>query len=288
MKLCTVYGTTLRVHPLFPMLLLLFVLGGQGLLIAAYLLALCFHEAGHVYAASRMGLTVTMIELTPFGGAMQIEGSEGAIGLRGFLLASGGIIVNLIFLPLTYFVLRFHVTSFLVYFLLAHFAMLTFNLIPALPLDGGRMALALLSARFPRARVWRIMLLSGRILACLMVCFSLYKAFCGSYRPTWAILGCYLLYSSFLEEKQSATRYITALFSRRYRADNGDALPMQALCVSKETSLRVILPQLSPRAYHIIAVLDDAACEVTGWIPESKLYDAVLDQPEAKIKDLIN
>ena len=67
MKLCTVYGTTLRMHPLFPLLLLLYLLGGQGTMIAAYLLALLLHEAGHCWAARRVGLTVSEIELTPFG-----------------------------------------------------------------------------------------------------------------------------------------------------------------------------------------------------------------------------
>ena len=287
MKICTVYGTTLRIHPIFPMMLLLFLLGGQGLLIAAYLLALFFHEAGHVCAASRLGLSMTVIELTPFGGMMQIAESETLLGLKGFLLAAAGILVNLVCLLLTAFLLSLHTTPFLIYFLLAHFAMLTVNLIPVLPLDGGRMLLALLAARFPRVRVWKLMLVSGRILACLSILFSLFLAINGVYQPSWAILGCYLLYSSFLEEKQSAARYITALFSRRYRADAGEALPMQTLCVSPETPLRVLLPQLSPRAYHMSAVLDDAACEVTGTISEKELYTAVLERPEAKIMDLM-
>ena len=288
MRLCTLYGTTLRIHPLFPMMLLLFILGGQGQLIAAFLLALLFHEAGHIYAASRMGVGVTQIELTPFGGVMQLEDGEGVIGRRGFLLSAAGIIVNLISLLLTAFVLTVHAGTFTVYFLWANLAMLLVNLLPAIPLDGGRMALALLSCRFPRTRVWKVMLILGRVLACLLILLSLYQAFRGVYAPTYAILGCYLLYSSFLEEKQSAARYIAALFSRRYRADTGAALPMQTVCVHGETPLRVLLPQLNPRAYHTIAVLDDAACGILGMVSEKELYAAVLDQPNIKIKNLLH
>lgn len=287
MKLCTLYGTTLRVHPLFPMILLLFILGGQGMLIAAFMLALVFHEIGHVYAAFRMGLEVTMIELTPFGGVMQISGEEGLIGAKGFFLASAGILVNLVIGLLTACTMTIRVTPFLPYFLSAHLVMAAINLVPALPLDGGRMVMALLAVRFSRARVWRIMLSSGRILACLLILYSLIQAIRGAFRPSWAVLGCYLLYSSFLEEKQSTARYITALFSRRYRADAGETLPMQTLCVSGQTQLRVLLPQLSPRAYHRIAVLDDTACEVLGTVSEKELYAAVLKRPESKIIDLL-
>ena len=287
MKICTLYGTTLRVHPLFPMTLLLFTLGGQGSLILAFLVALIFHEIGHLHAAFRLGLSVTMIELTPFGGVMQITGDEGLSGSKGFLLAAAGVIVNLVLGLLTAAVLSIRLTPFLLYFLLAHFIMAAINLVPALPLDGGRMMMALLAARFSRARIWRIMLISGRILACLLILYSLVQAIRGFFQPRWAILGCYLLYSSFLEEKQSTARYITALFSRRYRADTGEALPMQTLCVSGQTQLRVLLPQLSPRAYHRIAVLDETACEVLGTVSEKELYAAVLKRPESKIIDLL-
>lgn len=287
MKLCTLYGTTLRVHPLFPMMLLLFILGGQGLLIGAFLMALVFHEAGHVYAASRLALSVTQIELTPFGGVMQIEDGECLTGVKGFLLSSAGIVVNLFFLLLSAFLLRIHAGPFAIYFLWANLAMLAINLLPVLPLDGGRMALALLSCRFSRMRVWKAMLILGRVLACLLILFSLCQALRGVYQSSYAILGCYLLYSSFLEEKQSAARYITALFSRRYRADSGAALPMQTVCVQGDTPLRVLLPQLNPRAYHRIAVLDDAACGILGMISEKELYAAVLEQPTSRIKDLL-
>ena len=54
MKLCTVYGTTLRVHPLFPLLCLPFLLTGQGEMLLAYGAALALHEAGHVGAAVRL------------------------------------------------------------------------------------------------------------------------------------------------------------------------------------------------------------------------------------------
>lgn len=287
MKLCTVYGTTIRVHPLFPLTLAVYILAGQGLLIAAYMLALLLHEAGHWFAAERLRLPVEQIELTPFGGVMQITQSGGLAGRQGFLLACAGVAVNALSFLGTALLLRRAVSPFAVYFALANLSMLMINLLPALPLDGGRMVMALLSSRFPRAKLLRAMLLAGRILAVSLILCACLLALRGQYRPGWMVLGCYLLYASALEEKHSAARYIAALFSRRYRADAGEALPVQVLCATGEMPLRVLLPQLNARAYHIVAVLDDRACSILGTVTEQALYDAVLHRPEALLKQLL-
>ena len=286
MKICTLYGTTLRVHPMFPVLLVFYMMAGHGLLIAAYLAALLLHEAGHWYAAGRLRLSVAQIELTPFGGVMQIGQGNAVTGPGGFRLACAGVLVNLIFFLLSACLLRRSVSPFLLYFALAHLSMMLINLLPVLPLDGGRMLLSLLSLRFPPERIWRPLLIAGRVLCALLMVYSLVLALCGIFRPFWMILGCYLLYASVQEEKQSTARYIAALFSRRYRADSGAALPVQHICVGGDMPLYLLLPQLDPRAYHMVSVLDDSARCITGTITETQLYQALLEQPEAQIKTL--
>lgn len=287
MKLCTIYATTLRVHPLFPLLCLPFLLTGQGEMLLAYGAALALHEAGHVGAAVRLRLPVSEIELTPFGGAMQIPLSDGLRGWPAFLLSSAGILSNLLFALLSLATLRYTVSSFLSYFLMAHCMMLAVNLIPALPLDGGRMLLALLSLRFRREKVFRVLLIMGRSLAVILMVYSLWQALQGLYHPNGLFLGCFLLYASALEEKHGAARYLSALFSRRFKIDTGEALPVQHLCASSDMPLYTLLPQLNPGAYHRVLLMDDAACDVLGVLEEEDLYRAVLDTPNATLGRLL-
>ena len=62
MKICTVYGTTCRLHLLFIITILIFILAGQGIMIGANLLALLLHEAGHLFIANCFHLPVSEIE----------------------------------------------------------------------------------------------------------------------------------------------------------------------------------------------------------------------------------
>ena len=148
-------GMVLRAHPLFLFFLLLYCIAGQGKMICAYVLTLLLHETGHCCAAMFFHLPVAQLDLTPFGGAMQIEGSNHLTGKRGFLLAAAGILVNILCLPPA-FLLVFYGNGglFFTYFLLANAIMLLINLLPVLPLDGGRMLLSLISAHIDPARAF--------------------------------------------------------------------------------------------------------------------------------------
>ena len=284
MKICTVYGTTCRLHLLFIITILIFILAGQGIMIGANLLALLLHEAGHLFIANRFHLPVSEIELMPFGGMMCMPLGEGMTGLRGLLLASAGICVNLF---CSAFCIALPQSAFLKWFLLSNLSMLTVNLLPVLPLDGGRMLLSLLSARMGRPKAFSLLLTLGRVLAGCMLLFSLIQAFRGVYRPAGAFLGCYLLYAASQEEKHGTARYLSALYARRFRIESGTAVPVQQLCVSEQLTLFQLLPQLQPNAYHIVTVVDDAACAIIGTLHEEQLFHAAINVPNAVMKELL-
>jgi Zn-dependent protease/CBS domain-containing protein len=111
------------------------------------LLALLLHELGHALAARREGMQTERITLWLFGGiarfksAFQSAGAEFRVALAGPLvsLALGLLCVGLARLPAASAVNG--VEAWLAYINLSLFV---FNMLPALPLDGGRVLHALL------------------------------------------------------------------------------------------------------------------------------------------------
>lgn len=288
MKIAVFHGTVLRVHPLFPLLLLLYLIAGQGAMIAAYLLALSLHEGGHLLVARRLQLPISQIELTPLGGSMQIDFADGLQGKKAFLLAAGGVCVNALCLLFCAFSPAGAAHSaFLVFFCTANAGMLAVNLLPILPLDGGRMLLSILSHFFDRARVFAILLLLGRLAACALLLTSAYYALRGAWRPLPAILGCYLLYAAALEEKHGVSRYLAAFFARRMKLERGQALPLQCLCAAPATMLYHLLPQLQPNAYHMVLVVDEDAHSLRGTVDESRLLQAAVNTPFIALEELL-
>jgi Zn-dependent protease len=128
--------------------------------------SLIVHELGHALAARRQGIEVRHIQLFLFGGLTQMSrdtrspGEEFKVAIAG-PLATLGMVVVFAGVDLAIvgphrlwqaFVLdpSIHVTPVLLalsWLLLMNVVVLVFNLIPAFPLDGGRIA---------RALVWRV------------------------------------------------------------------------------------------------------------------------------------
>jgi Zn-dependent protease len=108
------------------------------------------HELGHSLMAATYGISTRHITLYPFGGIAAIE-SEPNPGLEEFFIALAGPAVNFILAGLLApaMLINLQVFSILVGI---NLAMGIFNLIPAFPMDGGRILRSALMTRFSKRR----------------------------------------------------------------------------------------------------------------------------------------
>ena len=126
------------------------------------------HELGHSLTARRFGVGVRRILLTPLGGIAEFD----AIPRRPaqeLLITIAGPAVNFVIAGALWSVLSFpdewanvsipsSVGDLARYLFLANVIMGVFNMIPAFPMDGGRILRALLAMRLPyvRATYWAV------------------------------------------------------------------------------------------------------------------------------------
>jgi Zn-dependent protease/CBS domain-containing protein len=185
-------GIDVRLHWTFFLLLAFFAfLGYQasgsvvGALTAAVTIVALFfcvllHEFGHSLAAQRLGIGIHSITLLPLGGISNLESlpetpaDEVKITLAGPLvnvvLAPVFFGVGLLFgavprVPADPFMDIGSVGQFFFYLGYLNVVLAVFNLIPAFPLDGGRILRALLATRLGALRATDISSVVGKIFA---------------------------------------------------------------------------------------------------------------------------
>ena len=117
----------------------------------AFYASVLVHELAHTVAALRFGLPVRRIQLQFFGGVSEIEKESETPG-REFVLAFVGPLLSLILGGLFYLALQAVEPGtvpgvLLAGLMISNLIVAAFNLLPGLPLDGGRML---------RAVVWKI------------------------------------------------------------------------------------------------------------------------------------
>ena len=156
----TVGRTRLRVHPLALMFPLAAAMLGAREDAAALLVALTLHEGAHLLAARLMNVGVEQLRLMPFGGTIQLESPYTLPPYRLMAVAAAGPLGNALGLLGAGALAHWRVLSpgFSLSLLEVNLTLMLFNLLPALPLDGGRMLYAILSPRLgpQRAAQWGI------------------------------------------------------------------------------------------------------------------------------------
>lgn len=146
----TALGVSIEIHHLM-VLLPLFCSGDLSLLLLLMSLYFCIllHELGHTSIIQWFGFPVDKIVLSLLGGLTKISDTETILHFaqkpkKELLMAIAGPVVNLI-LAGCFFLLHFFFPSWFFYGLATLNLLLgLFNLIPAFPMDGGRILRALL------------------------------------------------------------------------------------------------------------------------------------------------
>jgi Zn-dependent protease len=189
-KLGTVAGIDVYVHATFLLIFLVFrgvIAGGllsppKILLVVSVFGCVLLHELGHALMARRFGIGTHDITLYPIGGVARLEqmprapGAELLISLAGpavnFAIAAG--LLPLLFLGGAGLSSRSMLGLFLEYLVSINLFLGLFNLVPAFPMDGGRVLRAMLSNWLGRLRATVIAARIGRVLA---VCFGVAALF---------------------------------------------------------------------------------------------------------------
>src|SRR5579875_3082660 len=143
-----------------------------------FFVCLLAHEFAHAIAARRRGMKVGGITLWLFGGVSQLEGEPPSPGAEA-LITGVGPLASLVVAGVAYAV-----------------ALAVFNLVPAFPLDGGRLLGSFFWWRTgSRQRGVRDAVRVGRVVALLMIGLGLVELFVGSIvSGIWiAFIGWFLL-----------------------------------------------------------------------------------------------
>lgn len=186
-----------------------------------FLVSILLHELGHAWAARREGLEVDGITLWLFGGVSQFKGGFPSAGAE-FRIAIAGPLVSLVlgvvFVLIAIAGLPSAVDGVAAWLGYINLALLVFNLIPALPLDGGRvLRAALWRSKGDLGWATRIGTDIGRIFGYLFIGLGLAMfIFQGSFSGAWlAFIGWFLLQAATAEARYIATE--AALHGLRVR-----------------------------------------------------------------------
>ncbi len=161
------------------------------LFIIALFVCVVMHEFGHALAARRYGVGTRNITLLPIGGVANLKEMPDN-PIQEFVIAIAGPLVNVVIALLLYAFVPFDAIlvddpelleeqlsavnpdNFIFYLFAINIALVAFNMIPAFPMDGGRVFRALLSLKMGRVKATQVATSLGKLLALVFFLFGLF------------------------------------------------------------------------------------------------------------------
>ncbi len=278
------------------------------LFVIALFTCVVLHEFGHALTARRYGVKTRDIILSPIGGVARLDRLP-ENPMQEFYVAIAGPLVNITIMAIlspyllmvtgdqraqlfsiingsnNVFVRDLTPFDFFIFgLMILNGTLAVFNMLPAFPMDGGRVLRALLSIRLGRIRATRIASYIGQFFAVLLVAYGIWEA-----SPITALIGVFVFFMAANEyrmvrmdstlDNHTVADVVRSNFTKFYRND------------TMETVADVVT-----HGWEKSFLVFDEWQTLVGVLQEKNIMDAVkdkaFDQPveaymEQKVKPLL-
>jgi len=280
--LAKIKGQKILLHPFFLLFLFLWLLAGLPLQTLFLFIFVLLHELVHSLAGWFCGIKFDKIELFPFGGAAHPAKPLEFEPLKEIFVAVAGPLFNLsVFLLLYNYQELFSLfsplarSSYYPFMLRANLFLFFFNLLPGLPLDGGRILRALLSSRMGFYRATEACAGYGKILGGGFFIAGLLLSYYDFLILSVSLIGLFLYYAAGREQQSSIYLFLRYLVRKERMLQKTGILKGEQLVALESTAIIDVLKRFKPSKYHQIIVLS-RTCRVIDELSESQLLSAAL------------
>ncbi len=259
LKICKIFGIDVKVHVSLAVILVIMVyffylnkppygfsdlkdpirIVYSSIMTISIFVAVLVHEISHSLVARRFGARVKEIVLFIFGGVAMIEKLPKE-PKKEFIIAIAGPLASLSLSSFMLVPLR-------IFKLFGYFNLIlaVFNLIPAFPMDGGRVLRSLLSKRYGYVKATRISSNVGKVLAVIM-------GITGLFTNIWLTFIALFIYIGAVEEEKAVT--LEGLLAK-YKVV--DVMTPNPIYVTPDTTVREVIDLMLKHKHLGYPVVED-------------------------------
>ncbi|MBS4022924.1 MAG: site-2 protease family protein [Dethiobacter sp.] len=281
MKIFRFYGITVQFHWVF--ILLVFLLAfygylGETLILFGLVLA---HEVVHMLVARAHGLEVGEVVLFPFGGVARIEDVleldpqvESNVAMSGplfnfFLVAIA--LVAYANMP------EWQKNETFLFFIRCNLVLGFFNLLPALPLDGGRILRARLTSLLGFQQATEVAIRISKLMSVVMLLLGMYLFYDGHFHITLFAAAFFLYFAATREHTVAVYAFIRSLSSKKKVLLDQGVMPVVILMALDDAPLKEVLRRFAMKKYHRILIVGRDG-RIIGEAMESDIIDTIMSK----------
>lgn len=243
------------------------------------------HELSHAAAALLLHVKPEKLEILPFGAVVHISGAYVKKTSHEVIIASAGPFCSAV---LAFF---FHKAGWDSFFVTANAALAAVNIIPALPLDGGRILRAAMTEKWGYVKAFNFTLRLTKICAAIMTIAGAAALFYTSFNFSLLLISAFLIVNTLSERRAFRHIIMDEIIKSKKKLESGYALRGDIIAISADEPACKALKLLGYNKYYFINIVD-SDMNIIGTVTETRLIEQLartgIRTKAAKMVDLDN
>ncbi|MCJ7689227.1 MAG: M50 family metallopeptidase [Clostridiaceae bacterium] len=276
----------IRISKLFiPYIILLIILGFKGEIIIAFFLVLV-HELTHYKTARILGFSGFDIEILPIGAVLKMKDIDEASPKEDIIISLSGPLLNLLLAVIFYGLFISYNINFLDLMFRSNLAIGIFNLIPAFPLDGGRVLRDILSLKIIYRRANEISIRVSLVLGSIFMFIYFVSVNLNKSNLNLGLISLFILISSIKEKERIVYLLMGYIIKKKHRFITRGYMDNRSISVFCDKDLLLLLGIIDKNKYNIFTVLDENM-NILEILYEEEILQAIKTYGNIRLKDYI-
>ena len=242
--------------------------------LTAYLCAF-LHELAHITSAKLLHVKISTIKFYPFGMCATLDGNYIKSSEKEFFVAISGPIASLILFWICDFATVY--IPQMVFVRDLNLWICIINLIPVLPLDGGRILKSMLISRFGIITAYNFMLKISRIIIALLGTFAIFLIFISKFNFPLVMICAFLMQNLCFEQKAVSLVALKEILKSSQNNKDQSKLRTRILTVKETDGAYRFINKLNYDCYWIIYVTDKSG-RISSTLTETQILSALSEK----------
>ena len=255
----------------FPYIILLIIIGFNGTLAISFLVV-SLHEIVHYLTAVSFGYSGFDLRILPIGTVLNLKDLDEATPKQDIIISISGPIFNLLLAAVMLILNKNTLNHSLIYFIQSNLALGLFNLIPAFPLDGGRILRDCLSLKTFYKRANELTIKISILIGCFMIVFFIFLCILHILNYNIGIIGIFVVVSSYKEKERIVYIIMGDIIKKKSKFLKNKYIENKSVSIYYKGDLISVLSLCDKSKYNIFTVLDE----------ELKVLDIIYEEDVVK------